>query len=407
MKKIWKNYKTTLVLLLALVIGGIVGWIFKEDATVLMPFGDIFINLMFVIIVPLIFLTITAAIIKMENPKRLGKIISRTMLVIVVMSVIVVLIGIVATYTTKLIKAGDSAKIQALFDETSVIDKDLSILERTVSLITVNDFVGLFSRTNMIALLIFSILVGFALRMTKGIDVIKKAIIELNDMILNLLKIIMWYAPIGLGCYFAALIGTYGEMIAAGFLKTFIIYTITCTIVYLLLYSGYAFLAGGKKGLKRYWQNVLPPTVTALATCSSAASIPVNITSTKNIGVSDDIAEVIIPIGTSIHKEGSIIGSVFKIMFLVYLLDTSPSVWTVIGVSLVATLLVSAVPIGGGTISEMMILTLMGFPAAALPILTIIATVIDAPATTLNVVGNTSAAMLVARTTDGKKWLKS
>jgi Na+/H+-dicarboxylate symporter len=112
-----------------------------------------------------------------------------------------------------------------------------------------------------------------------------------------------------------------------------------------------------------------------------------------------------IPLGTSFHKDGSVIGSVFKIMFLVYLFGTNPSIWTVIGVSLLATLLVTAVPVGGGTISETLILTMMGFPLTALPILTIIATIIDPPATLLNVVGDTSSSMLVARIVDGKNWM--
>ena len=81
----------------------------------------------------------------------------------------------------------------------------------------------------------------------------------------------------------------------------------------------------------------------------------------------------------------------------------SPSIWLVIGGSLWVTLLIAAVPIGGGTISEMMIITLMGFPIAALPILTVIAKIIDAPATVLNVVGDSATGMLVSRMVDGKK----
>ena len=117
-----------------------------------------------------------------------------------------------------------------------------------------------------------------------------------------------------------------------------------------------------------------------------------------------------IPLGTSFHKDGSIIGSVFKIMFLVCLFGTDISgfggISKVLLVALVATLLVTAVPIGGGTISEMMILTMMGYGTGALPILTIIATIIDAPATMLNVVGDLSNSMVVARVVDGKNWMK-
>ncbi len=408
MKKILKTYRSTLILLGAIVLGGIIGLIFKEDVLFLKPFGDIFINLLFIIIVPLIFLTVTSSIIKMANPKRLGKIMSRIVIVFIITSVVAVLIGVVGAYSTKLVNSGDSHAVKELLDVTVESENDLTILERTASLLTVSDFPLLLSKNNIIALLITSILFGFAIRKSKEKGkIVKDTIISLNDIVLNMVNLIMYYAPIGLGCYFAALIGTYGNSIVNGFLKTFVIYTITCLVVYILIYSLYALIAGGKKGLKSYWKNVFTPSITSLATCSSAACIPVNITAIKNIGVSSDIAETTVPMGTSFHKEGSAIGSVFKIMFLAYLFEINPSIWTVIIVSLIATLLVSAVPIGGGTISEMLILTMMGFPPAALPILTIIATIIDAPATLLNVTGDTSSAMLIARSVDGPKWMKA
>lgn len=406
MKKVLKNYKSTIILLVAIVIGVIVGLVFKEKAAVLSPFGDVFINLLFVVIVPLIFLTITTAIIKMESPKRLGKIISRIVIAFVIMSVISALIGVLSTRSFKLVDDHDS-KVVELLDTSAVVDEDISILERTANLVTVNDFYKILSRDNIIALLVISILFGLAVRKSKEKgEAVTKVLISLNEAILNLINIIMYYAPIGLGCYMAALIGTYGDSIAVGFLKTFIIYTVTCLIVYFIVYSIYALIGGGKKGLKAYWANILTPTATALATCSSAACIPVNVKATKEIGVSADIAETTVPMGTSFHKDGSVIGSVFKIMFLVYLFQMNPSIWSILGVSLMATLLITAVPIGGGTISEMFIITLMGFPPAALPILTVIATVIDAPATVLNVVGDTASSMLVSRMVDGKKWMR-
>jgi Na+/H+-dicarboxylate symporter len=406
MKKFWKNYRSTIILISAIIIGAIIGIIYGEKATVLSPFGDIFINLMFVVIVPLIFLTISTAIIKMDSPKRLGKIVSRVVLVFAIMSVIAALIGLIGTYSVKLVSNSNS-NVMELLDNSSVIDKDVSILERTANLLTVSDFNLLLSKNNIIAILVFAIIFGFAVRKSKEKgEKLKEILFSLNDVVLNIVNIIMYYAPIGLGCYFAALIGTYGSSIALGFLKTFIVYTVVCLIVYFAVYSIYALIAGGKYGLKMYWKNILEPSATALATCSSAACIPVNVKAATKIGVGNDIAEVTIPMGTSFHKDGSVIGSVFKIMFLVYLFNTNPSIWMVLGVSLLATLLITAVPVGGGTISEMFILTLMGFPASALPILTIIATVIDAPATVLNVVGDTASSMLVGRFTDGKKFLK-
>lgn len=407
MKKIWKNYKSTIILLLSIIIGTIIGLIFKEKACILSPLGDIFLNLMFVIIVPLIFLTITSTIIKMENPKRLGKIMITILIVFAVMSIIAALIGVVSSYTIKLIDSKDINNLTNLLNQDVVISEEVNILQKTANLLTVNDFYKILSKENIIAILVFSIIFGFAIRKSKdkGKKVIE-LILSLNEVVINIVNIIMYYAPIGLGCFIATLIGSYGSVIAIGFLKTFIVYTLVCIFIYVFVYSTYVFLVSGKKGLKAYWKNIIGPSTTALATCSSAATIPINIKYTKEMGVPSDIAETTIPMGTSFHKDGSVVGSAFKIMFLIYLFGKDINILTILGVSLLSTLLITAVPIGGGTISEMFILQILGFPSSALPIISIIAAIIDAPATVLNVVGDSCSSLIVARIIDGKNFLK-
>ncbi len=408
MKKIWKSYKSSFILLGSIILGGILGLIFKEKILILKPFGDLFLNLLLIVIVPLIFVTITLSIAKMKQPKRLSKILLSIVFVFLITSIISVLIGIIST-RTPLINNIDSEKIVSSLDMTLKEEKvELELLPRIVNMISVKSFNLLFTNENMIALIVFSIMIGISINMIKQK---KEKIIDgldnLNLIIQNFIKLIMYFAPIGLGSYFATLTGTFGKEIALGYFKTFIIYTLATLFVYIFIYSLYAYIGGGKKGLITYWKNIINPTVTALATCSSAASMPVNIKSVKEMGVSDDIANTTVSLGTSFHKDGSSIGSVFKIMFLVYLFKTSPNLGTILIVSLVATLLVSAIPIGGGTISEMFIITMMGFPIAALPILTIIATIIDPGATVLNVVGDSASAMIISRIVDGKKWLKN
>ena len=407
MKKIWKNYKSTIILLLSIIIGTIIGLIFKEKACILSPLGDIFLNLMFVVIVPLIFLTITSSIIKMENPKRLGKIMITILIVFAVMSIIAALIGVVSSYTIKLIDSKDINNLTNLLNQDVVISEEVNILQKTANLLTVNDFYKILSKENIIAILVFSIIFGFAIRKSKdkGKKVIE-LILSLNEVVINIVNIIMYYAPIGLGCFIATLIGSYGSVIAIGFLKTFIVYTLVCIFIYVFVYSTYVFLVSGKKGLKAYWKNIIGPSTTALATCSSAATSPINIKYTKEMGVPSDIAETTIPMGTSFHKDGSVIGSAFKIMFLIYLFGKDINILTILGVSLLSTLLITAVPIGGGTISEMFILQILGFPSSALPIISIIATIIDAPATVLNVVGDSCSSLIVARIIDVKNFLK-
>lgn len=408
MKNFLKNYKSYLILIGSIIIGTIAGLVFKEKTLIVSPLGDLFLNMLLVTVVPLIFLTLSTSIGRMKQPKRIGKILGTIILVFIFTSIVSVFVGLGTSKMFKLVDVKDTNSIkEVLTEDTKVEKEDVNFLQRTVDTISVNDFSKVLSKDNMIALIVFSILFGISINMSKGkgeklLNVLESA----NHVVQSFIKLIMYYAPIGLGCYFASLVGTFGGEIAVGYGKTFIIYTVVAVLFYFIAYSLYAFISGGKKGFVSYWKNILPATLTSLGTCSSAASIPVNTMCAKNIGVPDDIADTTIPLGTSFHKDGSIIGSVFKIMFLVCLFNSDVSSLKILGVALLATLLVTAVPIGGGTISEMLIITMLGFPVSALPILTIIATIIDPPATMLNVVGDSASSMLVSRIVDGKHWMK-
>lgn len=405
MKKIFKNYKNSFILLLFILIGTILGLVLKENISFLKPFGDLFINMLMVIIVPLIFLTISTSIGKLKSPKRVGKVISSIILVFIFTSLISVVVGILFS-RIQLVNLNDTDSILNKISGEIVKKDEVNLIERTVNTLTTDDFVNLLSKDNIIALIVVSVItgVGIILSKEKGIKALE-VLDSFNEILKSILNIIMYYAPIGLGCYFANFVGTFGSSIAVGYLKTFIIYLIVSLFIYFVVYSIYVYIAGGKKCLKLYWKNIIPVTITALSTCSSAASIPTNIKTSESLGVSEDIANTTIPLGSSFHKDGSIVGSVFKIMFLAYLFNIDVGVGKLLIVSLIVSLLVTGIPIGGGTISEMLILTLMGYPLYALPILTLIATIIDAPATVLNVVGDTASSVMVSRIVDGKNHL--
>lgn len=405
MKKLFNNYKSSFILLLSIILGAIIGIIFKEKILFLKPFGDLFINLLLVIVPPLIFLTITTSIGKMNKPKRTFKILCNIFIVFFITSLVSLFIGFLFTRFNLV----DASNIGNIFNGLSTVNfstEKTNLLGRMVSTISTNDFVNLLSKENIVALVVFSVIVGIAISSTK--DKSKEflnVLISMNNVMERIIKYIMYYAPFGLGCYFAVFTSNFGSSILKGYFKTFLIYLIACLFVYFIIYSIYAFLSGGKRGFHLYWKNITLPTLTALSTCSSAASIPVNIEATKNIGVEESIVNTTIPLGTSFHKDGSIIGSVFKIMFLVYLFNSNINTSKIILIALISTLLVTAIPIGGGTISELFIITLLGFPVSTLPILTAIATIIDAPATVLNVTGDTASSMIISRLVDGREWL--
>lgn len=253
MKKIIKNYKGTLILLGMVIIGVICGLVFKEKAQVVKPLGDLFLNLLLVIIVPLIFFTITSSISKMNEKKRLSKILTSTIIIFLITSIIAVLFGFLTTSFTNLVNPNDTDAIKEVFDNTVKEDIELNILERTVNVLSTNSFVGLLSTNNLIALIVMSVLFGLAINKAgaKGRK-IAELFDSFSEVMYKLVEIIMYYAPIGLGCYFASLVGTLGSTIAIGFLKTFVIYTLVCLVFMALFYTLYAFIAAGKKVLKHF-----------------------------------------------------------------------------------------------------------------------------------------------------------
>ena len=397
MKKVWKNYKSSIFLIISIIIGTIIGIIFKEKTNKIKALGDLFINMLTCIVIPIVFLNITISIGKMNKPKRIGKVLITTFIVFLATSIISALLGIIASNITPLITG------TKIISETTTPEK-INFLDKFANTLTVSNFNELLSVNNMIALILASIIFGIALNKTKETKTLE-LLESLNNIVQKIVNIIMLYAPIGIGAYFAVLVGNFGGNITSGYIKTFIIYLIVSIFIYFIIYGFYAYIAGGKEGIKRYFKYIITPTITALSTCSSAASIPSNTEAAQNIGVPSDIASAVIPLGTNFHKYGSIVGNAFKIMFLVYLFNLDITFTKVLLVALLSTLLITALPIGGGTIAEMFIISILGAPISALPMLTIIATIIDAPATVLNVVGDSASSMLVTYLLEGKNWL--
>lgn len=373
-----------------MIIGLVIGLIFKEKATALAPLGDLFINLLSTIIVPLVFTTITLSIAKIR-PKVVAKLLKNIVIVFLIMSLLSVMVGVISTYTYRFVSEENTI---TLTDNIKTDSENMTILERTINMLSVNDFNKILTKENMIALIVISLIIGIATFKAKEKGILFIKFLEsIESVLMNVINIIMYYAPIGIAAFFATMVGNLGIQIAADYLKVFIYYTIICILFALIVYSLIAKISG--KSVKSFWKESLPVIMCSLSTCSSAACLPINIDCTKKMGISDEVSKTTTSLGTSFHKDGSVIDSVFKIMFLVYLFNSNISILQIIGVALIATLLITAVPVGGGTISEMCILTLLGFPVSALPILTIIATITDAPATMLNSLGDTSASLLV------------
>ena len=399
-----KKYWFPISILLSIIIGSLCGNYLGERASVLKPVGDIFLNLMFTIVVPLVFFTISSSIASMIDLKRLGKIMGYSLIVFTTTCIIA---SIVMLISVKLINPLGSNSV--LIDATETV-KNLSIGEQIVSALTVNDFSELLSRNNMLPLVIFSILFGVGVsslgekgrKLSLNLELASKALMKV-------VHIIMYYAPIGLCAYFMNLVGTFGVSLISGYLRSFILYTVVGVIYYLVFYTIYAYVAGGKLAIKNFYKNALNPTVVALATQSSLATLPTNLESASNMGISEDIREVSMSVGSTMNMHGSVMASILKISFLFSVFGRSftglDTYLIAILISVLSGVVMSGIP-SGGLIGEMLIVSMYSFPAGAFLIISTIGIIVDAPATALNVMGNPTSAMLVSRLVEGKNWLK-
>lgn len=400
--KFIKNYKYSIILLLSILFGGAIGLIMGQEAKVFEPLGKLFLNLIFTALIPIVFFSISSSIANIESSKKLGKLLGTTVIVFGITAIISGVLGVVSFKMFDPTRGLDLSAFKDLLISNDVETvKSVGILEKVVSSISVSDFSELLTRSNLLALILFSIIIGFATMLCKEEG---KAFANfLNSgaaVTMKIVSLIMYYAPIGLGAYFASIIGELGGQILTGYLKVFILYTILSIVYFGVFFTIYAYIAGRKNGIKTFWKNSVEPSVTAVATCSSAACIPINIKAAKKMGVPDNIAKIIMPIGVNIHKDGSVIGGVYKIMFLFGIfgrdMDSISSLVTILILGLLIGAVVGAVP-GGGAIGEMLILSIFNFPQDALAIMLVIATIIDMPATLLNSSGNTVCTMMISK----------
>ena len=403
MKKL-RPYLFPIILLCSIIIGCILGVILKEDANVLKPLGEIFLNLMYTIVVPLVFFTISSSVANMVDMRRLGRILKYVFLVFFATSAVAAILMVIVLFVIDPVGNGKIAM------DASEVVQNTDIGKQIVEAITVSDFSQIMSREHMLPLIIFSCLFGIGTSIIgKQGECIAKGLDALSKIMMKIVTIIMYYAPIGLMAYFASLIGEFGPNLIGSYAKSMVIYYLLCVVYFVVFYTLYAYLAGGKKGIRLFYKHQFPITITSLATQSSLASLPTNLEQTEKMKVPKDIREVTLPIGATMHMEGSAMAAILKIVFLFSIFgkpfNDIYTIGTAILIAVLSAVVMSGIP-GGGLIGEMLIVSLYGFPPEAFAIIATIGWLVDPPATCLNVTGDSVSAMLTTRLVEGKNWLK-
>ena len=392
-----RNYRLAITLIASIIAGGALGQVAPAAAVGIKPVGDLFLNFIFMIVVPLVFFAVSSSIASARgsNVSR----ITWSMLAVFLFTSLVAAIGSLLFMLVVEPAPGAHLVLKAL-----QAPKPAEPLSQLVAAVSTADFTGMLSHRAMLPLMLFAAALGVATRKLGSAGEPVARLLQSGARVTSrMFDYIMYLAPLGLFAYFAATVAETGAQLAGAYTRLFSAYYLFGSVYFVVGFSGYAWLAGGSSGVRRFWSQMLTPSLTALGTCSSMATMPVNLEAAPKMGVPHEVSDIVIPIGAVIHKDGSVMVGVAKVLFamsLFHLHFTPLSFALTVGVALLVGVVVGAIPSGGAT-GELLVLSVFGLGLEALPLLMVISIITDPLATLLNATGDNVAAMMVARVVQG------
>ena len=414
-KSFFKSYGFIIFMLLGIIGGCVVGAlnpvvkdasgeVISKGATVLEPLGTVFINLMFCVVVPMVFCSISSAIANMSSAKRAGKVMGVTVATFFVTAAIAAVIMYIVVRVIPI----TSGTYEVTEGE---VGATLGVADMIINFFTKPDFVELWSRRAILPLIIAAVFFGFGIQMAGGKETLTAKILDdLTNCIMKVIKIITYYAPVGFFGFFAYLVATYGPDLIGDYSRTLIVYYVLCFAYMFVFFPIYARFGGGKGGAKVMWKHLFRPAAVSFGTCSSVATIPTNMEVAEETGISKEVTNIVLPMGATMHMDGSAMSAIIKVAFLfgIFGMDfgTSQAILAIV-VAVFSSVAMSGIPGGGGT-GELVLCTIF-FPdqlAIAFPIALALGNLVDPPATMVNAAGDYVASFIVERYVNGKDWLQ-
>ena len=399
------SYREPLLLIAFVILGAVLGLTLGERVSFLYPIGQIWLNMLFVLLVPLIFFSISSSIAGIADTKRVGKLLALTIGIFVVTAAVA---GIYMFIVTGIF--GVDTSIQLGSGEAAAEAAAASMGEQIVNAFTVSDFPQVISRAHILALIVFTVFFGLTVSILgeQGRPV-AQWLSSMSLVFYKMVALLMKLAPLGLMAYFADLTGTYGLELLKSYARGLLIYYPAAIVYFFVFLALYAFLAAGSWGVKNFFKHILTPALTALGTRSSAATLPLQLDACDKLGVPRAVSSVVVPVGATCHMDGACIATIYEIALCCALfgrpLNSIGDFAFALVIAVAGSVAVSSVP-GGGAAMETMVISAFGFPSAALPVLLMMTQLFDAGCTLTNSCGDTVASMLVTRVLYGKNWYK-
>ena len=364
--------------------------------TFIAPLGRLFLNLIMMIIVPLVFSSLIVGAASVGDVKTLGRMGGKTLGYYLITTAIAITIGL---SLGAIIQPGAGLSIPVDVEMTAseappLVDTLLNIVPRNA--------VNAMATGNMLQIIVFALFLGIAFNSIpkeKG-QVFIDFFDGLAEIMYKVTSYVMAYAPIGVFGLITPVVVNHGLSVLLPLAKVIAAVYIGCIIHAVVVYSG-AVKIFGKMNPYQFFKGIMPAAITAFSTTSSAGTLPVTIKAAReNLGVSKKVASFVLPLGATINMDGTALYQGVSVLFVAQLYGvelTVAQMGTIILTATLASIGTAGVP-GAGLIMLSLVLTSVGLPLEGVALVAGIDRILDMARTCVNVIGDGSAAVVVAAT---------
>lgn len=397
-KNIFKNLGFWIIV--ATFAGIIAGIILEEDAVMFRPLGDIFMQLIKMVVIPLVACSIITGAISMGKSKSAGKLGVSTFVYYIVTTAVAVLIALLLG---QLFKPGAGVPLESI---NSLFSNEYAhrgampgFWEIIKGFIPENPIKALVDG-NIIQILFFSLFLGLGISSLKGEkrEFLSKIFSHLTDALIFVIMKIMLVAPIGVFALMADATGTFGYEILVKILKLFIIYLIALAIQMFVVYAlSVKFLS--KYSIKEFFKKIWPAQLVALTTASSMATLPLNMKICENdLKVSKESTSFVLPLGATINMDGNAMYYALAACFFAQLFGIELGLTQYLAIIFTATVgSIGQAGVPGPTLLVVAVLMSANIPVIGIPLLFGVDRFFDMTRTAVNITGDATCALYIDR----------
>ncbi len=391
-KKLSLATQIFIALVLAIVVGLLMGDYYDFANAYIKPFGTIFLNLIKFIVVPIVLFSIMCGIISMKDVRKVGSIGLKTVAYYMCTTAVAIVIGL----------AGGNL-FKGMFPAIATTDlayeaaESTSLMETVVNIFPSN-FISPMVNANMLQIIVMALLIGFAIVSVgeKNVTVVN-AFNDLNEIFMKCMEMILKLSPVGVFCLLCPVIAENGPAIigslAMVLLTAYICYFAHAVVVYSLTVG----TLGGLSPVK-FFKGMMPAILFAFSSASSVGTLPLNMECTQKLGASREVSSFVLPLGATINMDGTAIYQGVCAIFIAacYGIElTLPQMLTIVLTATLASIGTAGVP-GAGMVMLAMVLTSVGLPVDGIALVAGVDRIFDMGRTTVNITGDACCSIIVS-----------